>query len=171
MYPSRSILHTTVSKLVIKNVLSILVYIKLTLLSPLIYVKDFGLKLSILWEKELIEAHRAEISSFFNRMDSLMLISGLKRCLLCFKKGQYQVNLLTLLINKFSKLYTIKPVLRRALLCKGFIKLYCENFIFIYSSTKLHKYIILYWGEHFLFNNIQGCKRGTVFIDAVIFWI
>lgn len=100
-----------------------------------------------------------------------MLMSGLKRCLLCFKKGQYQVNLLTLLTNKFSKLYTIKPVLRRALLCKGFIQLYCENFIFIYSSTKLHKYIILYWGEHFLFNNIQGCKRGTVFIDAVIFWI
>lgn len=51
-------------------------------------VKDISRKLSILGEKELIEARRAESSSLSHRMDSLRLISDLKDYHLCFKNGQ-----------------------------------------------------------------------------------
>lgn len=52
-------------------------------------------------------------------------------------------------------------------MCKGILKLYSKNFIFIHS-TKQEKHFILYSGEHFLFNNIQGCERGTAYTDAVL---
>lgn len=42
------------------------------------------------------------------------------------------------------------------------------KFIIIHSSTKQHKHLILFWWEHFSFNNIQGCKRGTAYTDAVV---
>lgn len=51
---------------------------------------------------------------------------------------------------------------------KGFIKLCYENFISVHFSTKQHENLIPFWEEHFLFNNIQGCKRGTAYTDAVL---
>lgn len=56
-------------------------------------------------------------------------------------------------------------------MCKGIIMLCCENFIIIHSSIMQHKHLILYWGDHILFNNIQGCERGTAYTEAVIFLI
>lgn len=35
-------------------------------------------------------------------------------------------------------------------------------------SIKQHKHFILYWREHFLYNIIHGCKRGTAYTDAVL---
>lgn len=43
-----------------------------------------------------------------------------------------------------------------------------ENFIFIYSSAKQHKHLILCWGEHFLFTNIHGFKTGIAYTEAVL---
>lgn len=39
-------------------------------------------------------------------------------------------------------------------MCKGFIKLFCENFTFIHSSNKQH-HLILSLGQPFLFNNVK----------------
>ena len=50
-------------------------------------VKDISRKLYILWEKELIEARRAENSSFSHRMYSLRLLSYLKHYFLCVNIG------------------------------------------------------------------------------------
>ena len=51
------------------------------------YVKDISRKLYILWEKVLIEARRAENSSFSHRMYSLRLLSYLKHYFLCVNIG------------------------------------------------------------------------------------
>lgn len=64
--------------------------------------KDISPTSSMLRGKVLIEVPRAAISSFSLRMDSLRLISDLKDYHLCFKNGQWQVNLLEMLINTFS---------------------------------------------------------------------
>lgn len=42
-------------------------------------------------------------------------------------------------------------------MCKGFIKLCYENFIFIHSSIKQH-HPILYWEEHFLYTHVTILK-------------
>lgn len=39
-------------------------------------------------------------------------------------------------------------------MCEGFIKLFCENFTFIHSSTKQH-HLILSLRQHFLYNNLK----------------
>lgn len=38
----------------------------------------------------------------------------------------------------------------------------------LWKSTRQHKHHIIYWREHFVFNNIQGCKRGTAYTDSVL---
>ena len=52
-----------------------------------LYVKYISRKLYILWEKELIEARRAENSSFSRRMYSLRPVSYLEHYFLCVNIG------------------------------------------------------------------------------------
>ena len=55
------------------------------------YVKDISRKLYSLWEKELVEARKAENRSFSHRMYSLRLLSYLKHYFLCVNIGKCQV--------------------------------------------------------------------------------
>lgn len=113
---------------------------KIQVFFSILFVKDISQTLTILWEKELIEACRADICSLSHRMDSLMLNIQLKtlRILLCLKNGQDQVNLLTMLIKKIffltlnnktclSQNFLLFPNWTISGMCKGFIKLCCER--------------------------------------------
>lgn len=55
-------------------------------------------------------------------------------------------------------------------MCKGFINLCCENFVFIHSSIKQH-HLVLYWREH-LFLTIFKEKRNSIYWHcSVTVWI
>lgn len=56
-------------------------------------------------------------------------------------------------------------------MCKGFIKLCSENFIFIHSSTKQHR-LILYWRENFnlrVSKNVKEILHNYVVLRDILY--